>query len=186
MKLTLAGVVLLLVGVAFPQDQNCSVVQTKDLIDSAAPKFDDYKVPSPKQEVIPQLDITSHPMAKTYRTVLREEIRKGPNFAGFYRVAAWGCGSSCAMFAVVNLVSGRVITVAGINTVSGGNFLADDFLPDAPGEGWGFRFRKNSGLLVLVGALNEDEARQGAFYLEMKHDRLTLIHQTLVKKTCSR
>jgi len=186
MKFTLVAVVLLLVGVSFPQDQDCSVIQSKDLIDSSAPKFEDYAVPAPKRDVHPQLDVASNPIAKTYRTVLRNEIRKGPNFAGYYRVAAWGCGSSCAMFAVVNLLSGRVITFAGIDTVSGGNFLADDFLPDAPGEGWGFRFRKNSNLLVLVGALNEDESKQGAFYLALKHDRLILIHQTLVKKTCPR
>src|SRR5258708_35109410 len=165
MKFTLVAVVLLLGGVSFPQDQDCSVIQSKDLIDSSAPKLDDYAVTTPKRDVHPQLDVASNPIAKTYRTVLRNEIRKGPNFAGYYRVAAWGCGSSCAMFAVVNLLSGRVITFAGIDTVSGGNFLADDFFPHAPGEGWGFFFREKNKLVVLVGAVDEDESKQGGIYL---------------------
>src|SRR5258708_31686334 len=118
MKFTLVAVVLLLVGVSFPQDQDCAVIQSKDLIDSFAPKFEDYAVTAPKRDVHPQLDVASNPIAKTYRTVLRNEIRKGPNFAGYYRVAAWGCGSCLAMFACVNLLSGKVITIARISPVT--------------------------------------------------------------------
>src|SRR5258708_35623604 len=108
MKFTLVAVVLLLVGVSFPQDQDCAVIQSKDLIDSSAPKFEDYAVTAPKRDVHPQLDVASNPIAKTYRTVLRNEIRTGPNFAGYYRVADWGSASSLDLVVVVNLLAGLV------------------------------------------------------------------------------
>jgi hypothetical protein len=43
---------------------------------------------------------------KSYRTVLREGARKGPDFAGHYTIVEWGEGSSVITFAVVDAISG--------------------------------------------------------------------------------
>src|SRR5437879_6054758 len=88
----------------------CRLVKPSDLIDKDAPRFTDFHVSISPVRASPQLDLKSNPIAKTYRTVLRQEIAQEPNFAGHYRVAIWGCGSSCAMFAVVHLPTGRVLT----------------------------------------------------------------------------
>jgi hypothetical protein len=120
-----------------------------------------------------------------YRTVFRLEVEKGPNFAGHYRVVEWGCGSSCEMVAVVNLRSGRVITPEAFDRVSGVFFYADDFLPQKDSDGWGFRYKLDSRLLVAVGDLDEDESREGAFYFVLDREKLRSVYSTDVKKNCA-
>jgi hypothetical protein len=109
--------------------EQCRLITAADLSDPKAPTFGEY--PTPSQEVVstPRLELKSNPIARTYRTVLRQEITKGPNYAGHYRVAFWGCGTSCAVFAVVDLKTGRVITAREFTRVSGVYLAADDFLP---------------------------------------------------------
>ena len=63
---------------------------------------------------------------------------EGPNYAGHYRVVVWGCGTSCAMFAVVDLRNGKVITTRDFATVSGAHLAAADFLVGTASDGWGF------------------------------------------------
>jgi hypothetical protein len=43
-----------------------------------------------------------------FRTVLREDSRGGPNFAGRYAVVVWGCGTGCAQMGIVDSKTGRV------------------------------------------------------------------------------
>lgn len=57
--------------------------------------------------------------AKEFKTAINEAVAKGPNFAGKYAVAQWGCGTQCQGHAVVNVESGKIIafgpqTEAGI------------------------------------------------------------------------
>lgn len=166
--------------------QKCRTVTTGDLIDKTAPIFSDYPVPPPEPVKHPRLDLSSNAIARTYRTVLRTEIARGPNFAGPYRVAVWGCGSSCSMFAVVNLDTGRVITPEGFSHTSGVFLEIDNqkLLPESQSEYSALGFRKDSRLIVVLGDLDEDENREGAFYLTLEHERLRLIHSTRVKKDC--
>jgi hypothetical protein len=121
-----------------------------------------------------------------YRTLLRQEVTRGPNFAGHYRVAVWGCGSSCAMFAVVNLNTGRVITPKGFSATSSVYFGVDDqkVFPESQSRDGLFAFRKDSRLLVVLGDLDEDESREGAFYFVLDAERLRPIHSTVVEKDC--
>ena len=175
---------LVLFGSSLAQDGECNVISKTDLVDHTAPSFSRYAVSSPSKGLRPKLDYASNPIAKAYRSVLREDVSNGPNFAGHHRVTVWGCGSSCAMFAVTDLNSGKVITTDIVQSVSSVRLAADDFLPSAATEYWGFRFTKDSALLVVIGTLNEGESQQGAFYFTVKDDRLVLIHKTLVKKSC--
>jgi len=176
--------VFLMALASLGQQPGCWYITAADLADAKAPTFATY--PVIREEVAnPKLDLTSNPMARKYRTVLREEIAKGPNYAGHYRLVYWGCGTSCAMFAVVNLKTGRVITPESFSEVVGVRFYADEFLPSTDSDGWGFRYKRDSRLLVIAGALLSDsESREGAFYFVLKGERLHLIHSTVVSKNC--
>ncbi len=50
------------------------------------------------------------PDARMFRTKITEAVAQGPNFAGHYTVATWGCGSGCQEHAVVDVKSGDVIS----------------------------------------------------------------------------
>ena len=164
----------------------CRTVTTEDMIDKRAPTFDAYRATSPETVKNPRLDLKSSPTARMYRTVLRREIAKGPNFAEHYRLAVWGCGSSCSMFAVVNLNTGRVITPEGFSHTGGVYFGVENqkVFHESQRDYWLFGFTKDSNLLVVLGDLDEDESREGAFYFVLDHESLRLIHSTPVRKHC--
>jgi hypothetical protein len=70
----------------------------------------------------------------------------GPNFAGHYRVANWGCGAGCLMMVVVDLKTGAIYSppmpagAPGINQIG---------IPNL-GTGWGdFDFRADSRLFIM-------------------------------------
>lgn len=164
--------------------KDCRFITATDLFDPKAPRFEAYPAADRGHITNPRLDLTSSPIAKRYRTVLRMETAKGPNYDGHYRVAFWGCGASCAMFALVNLKTGRVITAREFTTVLGTHLDADEFLPNTESNGWGFRYKSESALIVVVGAPDEDESRAGAYYFVLQAERLRLIHTTRVTKNC--
>lgn len=47
--------------------------------------------------------------AKEHRRIIIEALKKGPNFAGRFAVAEWGCGSGCQQHAIVDVESGLVV-----------------------------------------------------------------------------
>ena len=172
------------------QNERWCFVDSNDLTDRSAPTFQRYRTGSPPAFLSAPLDLQSNPLAKRYRTVIREEMTHGPNFAGQYRVAVWGCGTSCARFAVVNLRTGRVITLKGTDGLSYVDFNTDNFLKETDSESYGFRFKKDSGLLVLVGTLIphhsvKGKVEEGASYYVLKDEELHFIHRTPVThRTC--
>ena len=69
---------------------------------------------------------------RRYRTMLGTAAAAGPNFAGNYTIASWGCGSACVQWATIDAVSGRLTWPAGLSTVSAahlGGPSPDDMLP---------------------------------------------------------
>jgi hypothetical protein len=48
------------------------------------------------------------PLELTHRSRIREQAQKGPNFAGHYTLAKWGCGSPCVEFVIIDAKSGAV------------------------------------------------------------------------------
>jgi hypothetical protein len=160
-------------------------VGAPDLLDTSAPRFDQFRVTVAAAKTPHKLEPESNPVAARFQTVIGAQMRREPNFAGHYQVAVWGCGSSCAQYAVVDLETGRVILADGVATVSSVNFAADDFLPGSDSDFWGFRFKKDSRLLVFVGTINEDHSKEGAFYYLIDHGKLLEVHKTVVKRgTC--
>jgi hypothetical protein len=72
------------------------------------PRFEDYSVKTKYKSKPAKVDLKSHPRAKMFRSVLRNAASRGPNFAGHYAIAQWGCGTSCIEFAVIDLKTGKV------------------------------------------------------------------------------
>ena len=165
--------------------QKCQLITASDLADAKAPDFREYATTAREVVSTPKLDMQSNQIARKYQAVLRQEIAEGANYAGHYRVAFWGCGSSCAMFAVIDLKTGTVITAREFKSVSGVHLAADDFLPGTASDGWGVRYKKDSSLLVVLGAPDENESRAGAYYFLIQGERLRLVHKTRVKRDCA-
>lgn len=84
------------------------------------------------------------PRDKRYRTQIREQARGPADFAGFYRIAKWGCGSECVSIAVIDLRTGS-ISDGPFNNLSYG----------APysyaGGSSGVEYRSSSRLLIARG-----------------------------------
>ncbi len=165
-------------------------VSGNDLVDPAAPTFEQYASAHSPPSAPVLLDLQSNPIAPRHRTIIREEMTHGPNYADHYRVVIWGCGTSCSQFAVVNLKTGHVTTLKNIYTVAYVDFSTANFLPQTDSESRGFRFKKDSNLLVLVGTLVADHSKkvrfgEGASYYVLKNDNLQFVHRTRVThRTC--
>jgi hypothetical protein len=163
----------------------CRLVTVSDLADSKAPKFSAYRVDAPPMAESPKVDLKSNPIAREYRTVLQQESAKGPNFAGHYRVVVWECGSSCAVLAVVNLATGKVLTPDEFESTSTAYFDVDSHsIPGSQSVYTAFGYRRDSRLLVVLGDLNERDRAEGAYYFILENERLRLIHATSVRKNC--
>jgi hypothetical protein len=130
-----------------------------------APRFEEF--PAARPRITRQGGpILSTRDARMFRSVIGAAVAQGPNFAGAYTVAVWGCGGSCTDFAVVDNRTGRITFTAGLRPIAG------DHGGDQPDYGAGLyynlRFRPDSRLLIIVGAPREDEARDGITYLEWR------------------
>jgi hypothetical protein len=136
-----------------------------------SPRYQDFSITNIFKGKPAAVDLSSHPQARTYRTQLRRQAAEGPNFAGHYKIAIWGCGSSCQAFAIVDSQTGRVYFPPDLPFVSYVTWYGDDF---------GLQFRLDSRLLVLHGSPKE-EPIVGTFYYLWQTNTLTLIRSELKK-----
>ncbi len=74
----------------------------------APPRFEDFPAGEAWAGRPAQVDLTSHPKARLFRTALERGAASGPNFAGRYTLVAWGCGTMCSEFMIVDAGTGRV------------------------------------------------------------------------------
>ena len=84
------------------------VFLASNLSASELPRFEEYPADSQYSGVLKRVDLGSHPDARMFRTRLRYNEGKPPNFAGRYIVTLWGCGSSCQVVALIDAKSGKV------------------------------------------------------------------------------
>ncbi len=103
---------------------------------SDLPRFADYRVDSLFRGVPAPVDFTSDPDSRRFRTVITAAAARGPNFAGHYTVASWGCGSPCQENVVLDARTGRIM--ASLNTSLGVRYRPDSRLlianpPDSSG-----------------------------------------------------
>ena len=128
----------------------------------ALPRFKDY--PATKFTGKPAAVKLTSPQARKYRTGLRENARGGPNFAGHYTIAAFGCGTGCVSpLAIIDATTGDVYFPPSVATISS--------LPDAEDDEM-IQSHEDSRLLVVVGEVNE---KKGKYYFEWANNRLKLI-----------
>jgi hypothetical protein len=156
---------------ALAQAGDASQICNVRLADVKQPlKFENFPGPAAGTSRIasPRLD---SPYARLYRTAIRQQTAKGPNFAGHFAVVGWGCGSSCSDWAIVDTHSGRVYFDSRLHAVS--TVQAES--SDEHDNQFPTYFSLSSRLLVIVGAPNEDESRDGVAFYEWTGSTLKLL-----------
>ncbi|HJU18756.1 MAG TPA: hypothetical protein VJ770_20070 [Stellaceae bacterium] len=102
--------------------------------------------------------------ARRFRTMIRDGARRKPNFDGHYIVTTWGCGTDCEMGAIIDAISGGVVSLP---VVAGS-------LQDATAGSTHFDYRLDSNLLVMNGMIGE-EPPMGTHYFTFDGSRLALL-----------
>jgi len=137
------------------------------------PKFGDF----PAGEVFsgrPAVPVLKRAKDRTFRTRIREGAEKGPNFAGHYTVAEWGCGTECVDAAMIDAKTGAVLdlpfsflTWGPGSFEDGAKWPGDDFEPIA--------HQKGSRLLIVRGCEDDKRSNCGAFYYEWMGKQFRLL-----------
>lgn len=91
-------------------------------------RFSDFEVPIEHEQVKAPIKFSSNPMARQFRTAIREGYKNGINFGGHYCLIEWGCGSPCHDCVLVDVKTG--IVYDGVST------------------GYGYDFKKGSRMLI--------------------------------------
>jgi hypothetical protein len=100
-----------------------------------------------------------------FRTQLRNEVKYGPNFAGHYTLARWGCGAGCVSVAVMDAVSGEV-------------WFAPFRIEDARTEtgaycNHGSEFQIDSDLFIAAGSVN---GKTGTHYFVWRQSKFSPVY----------
>jgi hypothetical protein len=114
------------------------------------------------------------PEARRYRTVIRQQGAAGPNFAGHYTIASWGCGSTCVGFVVVDAKTGSVSLHPSVRRVMQVPYQTEPVL----------QFRVDSRLLVIAGETEgpDGTSRVGKFWYEWKDEQFVLVGQSDIRR----
>lgn len=126
------------------------------LAQTAAPRFEDYVTTNVFKGKPAALDLKGSPKTSLFRTHLKRETAKGPNFAGRYRLATWSCGSACNQFAIVDCTTGKAYFSDELPYVSWAG-LKD--------EKPGFEFQADSRLLIFRGSRHKEEKVGTSYYV---------------------
>jgi hypothetical protein len=169
-----AALVLVLGGASAAEViTGCYPITPDDGAGPNAPRFEDYAAkPAAPRKPAP-VDLSSHKEARRFRTMLREGAAAGPDFAGHYTIVGWGCGTSCLDFAIVDAANGRVFFPRELRTVSVDHVGIGKDEKEADLDA--LRYRLDSTLLIVLGAPNEDLARDGIAYYRWTGTSLKLV-----------
>jgi hypothetical protein len=102
------------------------------------PQFSDFSAGKIFTGKPAPVDLSSHPIARMFRTRLRKGSSEGPNFAGHYALVWWGCGNECGRLLAVDVCTGKVYGTAGISGTS-----------ETVASSRGVDFRVDSRLLII-------------------------------------
>jgi hypothetical protein len=72
------------------------------------PTLDQYRVTEPKFSGKPRLPLIKTAEDRKFRAMIREAAAGGPNFAGHFTVAEWGCGAGCVSVAIIDAATGSI------------------------------------------------------------------------------
>ena len=154
MRLVIAALLLL----AFV----CGPAQVKEKVPAWALKFTDFAATGSFHGK-PAAPILATQRQRMFRTAIRDAAAKGPNFAGHYTIAEWGCGSGCVSSVVVDAITGKVFAAPfRILTMP---------LPESEGghEYQGAVYQLNSRLFIADGC--PEEAGCGTYYYEWSDNK---------------
>lgn len=139
------------------------------------PQFSDYSIPVIGHAFkIDKLKLRTA-RSRKYRTVITDQSKLEVNFAGFYRVATWGCGTDCHQFAIVNKKNGLVYTHPTINLVAGVNGNDEPRIDS----------RSDSELFIISGNFNDIENTEGKYYFQWSGKKLIPVCKMELKKVFS-
>jgi hypothetical protein len=145
------------------------------------PRFEDYRVSVWRGKMAP-INLQSHPLARKYRTLIRQQMRdEGVNFAGRYTLASMGCGTGCLMTAIVDARTGNAYFPKQLFGWTG---IVGDYDPPENEDPW--TFHSTSRLLRAIGRENigrsseERYGPSGVYYYEWKDNRLRVVKFTHV------
>ena len=139
------------------------------------PRFEDY----PLNEVFkekPATPIIDRGNALwTHRTQVRIQSQEGPNFAGHFKIAHWGCGTDCMGFGVIDLKIGKVFRFP----------FEALFYPTFPEQDEEFRamkFKKDSRIVIADSCPNCDHDPCGTYFYILEDDHFKLIDEQIHPK----
>jgi hypothetical protein len=183
-KVGLAALAALLLAAAETAQAAPPAAADECFIDAAKvanpPRFADF--PTKRLALKPAAPLMNTPGARLFRTELRRQAKQGPNFAGAFTIATWGCGSACLSFAILDARTGRddIDTgFAGIGTNHAKGFKGLDFRPD-------------SRLLIITGEPDDPDTgavdsggRAGVYYAVLTRRKLKVIRFVSRGLVCS-
>jgi len=141
---------------------------------SRDPQFSDYPIQAPKAtgpsaSIYRARDINTR---KEYEERAREAAKNGPNFAGHYAIVTSSCGFICINASIVDTNTNKIFD------------FPFDSLSDGPCpsgfEVGGLRYRLNSQLLIVSGAIN-DELCATIYYI-WKNNRFVQLKRVDARK----
>jgi hypothetical protein len=142
--------------------------------DKPLPKFEDFKVAEVFKDT-PAVPILTTPRQHQYRTMIRLGAKSRYDFAGHFKIAGWGCGSSCEGFAIVDSKNGQVFDTPFEYYEWNDLILNKDYANDYGPTMENISFRDNSRLLVIRGC--PDEKNCGTYYYEWTGSELKLLRK---------
>lgn len=128
--------------------------------------------------------VPSSPVLRTagqrlFRTRIRKAAREGPNFAGHYTVADWGCGTACESMVVVDAETGAVYEGPFGQLPNALLYYGDALRYDRDGNGNylydDLSYRLNSRLLIARGCPNFKNC--GAYFFEWTGSEFKLLRK---------
>jgi hypothetical protein len=140
------------------------VLGVTQVASSRPPRFVDY----PAVEAFrgePLSPVLASSEARRFRTELSRQSATGPNFAGHFTFARWGCGAGCVTGAIIDAVTGQVWFPKFVieDVIDHGRIVLDHSTD----------FQLDSELVVAAGAVNDQGA--GTAYFRWHENALTLI-----------
>ncbi len=128
------------------------------------PQFYEFPVLGKFEGTPASINFSSDFNDQDIKMFLEEKAKEGPNFAGHFVIASWGCGTECQAFAIIDNITGDV------------------YFPDFVSE-FGQEFRVDSNLLVINPPATIKEVGDpgdwvySAYYL-WEDNQLTLLFDT--------
>lgn len=133
------------------------------------PGFSEYPASGRFSGLPAPVNLNSAPEARTYRTVLREQAAEGPDFAGHYRLARWGCGSGCLSIAMVDSATGAVVFPETVSPIWF-PFVADNEVMDRYGVEYNIQSR-----LMIIHGIPAAHDQPGDYYYVFQNGRFNQI-----------